>query len=355
MMHAHSPAELGYRMPAEWEPHHATWLAWPHNHETWPQRLVEVQNIYLQMMAALMPHEQVHLLINDEGMAKHVAQQLVDHHLNADQLKPHLCPTVDAWLRDSGPTFLTPADHHNTLTPALIDWQFNAWGNKYPEMLSDNHVPQHLAEMLQFHRFEPSMVLEGGAIDVNGLGSCLTTEQCLLNPNRNPGLTRSDIERYLSHFLAVRHVIWLGEGIAGDDTDGHVDDIARFVNPRTVVCALTDDPDDINYTALQDNYRRLQVSTDQNGRPLQVIALPMPGPLWADDDPLPASYANFYVANGVVLVPTYQHPNDRLALDILQGVFPRRRVAGIPCEPLVWGLGAIHCVTQQQPAQSSIA
>jgi agmatine deiminase len=353
MTHANSPAELGYRMPAEWEPHSATWLAWPHNQETWPQRLVQVQTIYLQMMAALLPHEQVHLLINDDGMAAQVAQQIAGHGLNTDHLMLHLCPTVDAWLRDSGPTFLTPAGTQNAPAPALVDWQFNVWGNKYPEMLSDNHLPQQLAEMLQIQRFEPAIVLEGGSIDVNGLGSCLTTEQCLLNPNRNPNLTRSDIERYLYDFLRVRQVIWLGEGIAGDDTDGHVDDIARFVNPGTVVCALTDDPHDVNYTALQDNYRRLQVTTDQNGRPLQVIALPMPGPLWADDEPLPASYANFYIANGVVLVPTYQHPNDRLALDVLRRVFPQRRVFGIPCEPLVWGLGSLHCVTQQQPAHPS--
>jgi agmatine deiminase len=342
-------------MAAEWEPHSATWLAWPHNHATWPQHLVQVKTIYLQMMAALLPHEQVHLLINDDGMAAQVAQQIAAHRLNTDHLILHLCPTVDAWLRDIGPTFLTPVDTQNAPAPALIDWQFNAWGNKYPEMLSDNHLSQRLAEMLQIQRFEPAIVLEGGSIDVNGVGSCLTTEQCLLNPNRNPNLTRSDIERYLYNFLTVRHVIWLGEGIAGDDTDGHVDDIARFVDPSTVVCALTDDPHDVNYAVLQDNYRRLQATTDQNGRPLQVITLPMPGPLWADDEPLPASYANFYIANGVVLVPTYQHPNDHLALDVLQRVFPQRRVVGIPCEPLVWGLGAIHCVTQQQPAQPSAA
>jgi agmatine deiminase len=337
-------------MPAEWEPHAATWLAWPHNEETWPQRLAQVEGIYLQMMAALLPHERVHLLVNDNATANRVAQQVAAPVSHVNQLVLHRCPTVDAWLRDSGPTFLTPT--HTGMSPAtaLVDWQFNAWGNKYPELISDNQLPRRLAELLALQRFDPGIILEGGSIDVNGLGSCLTTEQCLRNPNRNPHLSQADIERYLHDYLAVRHVIWLGEGIAGDDTDGHVDDVARFVNPTTVVCALTDDPLDINYTVLQENFRRLQAATDQDGHPLQVIPLPMPGPLWADDDPLPASYANFYIANGVVLVPTYQHCNDQLALDVLQRLFPQRQIIGIPCESLVWGLGAIHCVTQQQPA-----
>lgn len=345
-----TPASLGYRMPAEWERHAATWLAWPHNEETWGQRLPQVRAIYLQMMAALLPHEQVHLLVNDDATANQVAQQVaaLTSHMNHLILYP--CPTIDAWLRDSGPTFLVPPPANAAPALALVDWQFNAWGNKYPELAGDNHLPRWLAECLNLQRFDAGIVLEGGSIDVNGLGSCLTSEQCLLNRNRNPHLSQAGIERYLHDFLNVRHVIWLGEGIAGDDTDGHVDDVARFVDPTTVVCALTDDPQDINYAALQDNFRRLQAATDQDGRPLQVIPLPMPGPLRADDGSLPASYANFYIANGVVLVPVYRHPNDQLALDILQRVFPQRRIVAIPCEPLVWGLGAIHCVTQQQPA-----
>jgi agmatine deiminase len=345
-----TPAALGYRMPAEWEPHAATWLAWPHNEETWPQCLPQVQAIFLQMMAALLRHEQVHLLVNDDGTAERVRQQVATLTPHVSRLITHPCPTADAWLRDSGPTFLVPTPGSAVSTSALVDWQFNAWGNKYPELISDNRLPQYLAKLLNVHRFEPGIVLEGGSIDVNGQGTCLTSTQCLLNANRNPHLSQADIERYLRDFLAVRHVIWLGEGIAGDDTDGHIDDIARFVNPSTVVCALTDDPQDSNYAVLQDNFRRLQAATDQDGRPLQVIALPMPGPLWAEDDLLPASYANFYIANGVVLVPTYQHHNDQIALDVLQRVFPQRRIIGLPCASLVWGLGAIHCVTQQQPA-----
>ena len=221
------------------------------------------------------------------------------------------------------------------------------------DLLPDNDLPRQITAFLQVPRFAPGIVLEGGSIDVNGRGSCLTTEQCLLNPNRNPDLQRTDIERYLRAYLGVHRVIWLGQGIAGDDTDGHVDDMARFVNPMTVVCGLEDDPQDPNYAALQENYRRLQAATDQDGHALHIIPLPMPGHVGPAAARLPASYANFYIANGIVLVPIYNHPNDQKALAILQDVFPDRRVLGIPCEPLVWGLGAIHCVTQQQPAMPS--
>lgn len=348
-MSANAPAALGYRMPAEWEPHAATWLAWPHNRDTWPHQLAQVQAIYVQLIAALQGQETVNLLVNDAATAAQVRRLLATHGLQDNHVVLHQHPTVDAWLRDSGPTFLTPAA--GTARPlALVDWRFTAWGGKYPEMLADDDLPRQLADWLGLLRFQPGIALEGGAIDVNGRGTCLTTEQCLLHANRNPQLRRADLERCLHDSLGTRHIIWLGEGIAGDDTDGHVDDIARFVNPTTVVCALTTDPQDANYTALQDNYRRLQAATDQDGRPLQVLPLPMPGPVWADDAPLPASYANFYIGNGVVLVPTYDDPQDQVALAVLQGAFPDRRVLGIPCTPLVWGLGAIHCITQQQPA-----
>jgi agmatine deiminase len=348
-MAANTPAAMGYRMPAEWEPHAATWLAWPHNRDTWPHQLAQVQAIYIQLIAALQSQETVHLLVNDAATATQVRQLLATHGLEAGNVVLHQYPTVDAWLRDSGPTFLTPS--LGTARPlALVDWRFTAWGGKYPEMLVDDDLPRQLADWLGLPRFRPGIALEGGAIDVNGQGTCLTTEQCLLQARRNPHLQRTDLERALHDYLGTRHVIWLGEGIAGDDTDGHVDDIVRFVNPTTVVCALSTDPQDVNYAALHDNYQRLQAATDQDGRPLQVLPLPMPDPVWADAAPLPASYANFYIGNGVVLVPTYDDPQDQVALAVLQGVFPTRRVIGIPCTPLVWGLGAIHCITQQQPA-----
>ena len=347
-MPSDTPAARGYRMPAEWEPHAATWLAWPHNQDTWPHQLEQVQSLYLRMMIALQAQEEVHVLINDADTGASLMHRLSTHGLSHSQIVLHLCPTVDAWLRDSGPIFLT-ATSPGTLPPALIDWRFNAWGNKYPEMLVDDALPQHIATLLGLLCFQSDMVLEGGSIDVNGHGSCLTTEQCLRHANRNPQFEGVDIERYLHDYLNVQQVIWLGEGIAGDDTDGHVDDIARFVNPTTVVCALTDDPQDANYAALQDNHQRLQAAVDQNGQRLRVVPLPMPAPVWAQGEPLPASYANFYIANGVVLVPFYDCPQDEVALQTLQEVFPTRRVIGLPCAPLVWGLGAIHCVTQQQP------
>jgi agmatine deiminase len=346
-MPRNTPAAQGYRMPAEWEPHAATWLAWPHNRDTWPDQLDQVQAIYVQLIAALQACETVYVLVHDAATAAHVRQVLATQDVPLQHVIIHLYPTVDAWLRDSGPMFVTSQGDRRL---ALVDWRFTAWGGKYPEMLPDDALPQHIATHFDLPRFAPGVALEGGAIDLNGQGSCLTTEQCLLNTNRNPHLQRADIEHYLYDYLGVRHTIWLGEGIAGDDTDGHIDDIARFVAPDTVVCARADDPQDTNYAVLHDNYRRLQAATDQDGQALRLIALPMPGPVGPADAPLPASYANFYIANGVVLVPTYDHPNDAVALDILQKVFLHRRVIGIPCEPLVWGLGAIHCITQQQPA-----
>lgn len=343
-----TPDTLGYHMPAEWEPHAATWLAWPHNVETWPAQLSQVQAIYLQLIEALQASETVHLLVNDAATATHVWTALEQRSIQSSQVVLHIYPTVDAWLRDSGPIFVTSVS--NSIAPlATVDWQYTAWGGKYPEMLPDNAIPQYIATKLNLLRFEPNIVLEGGSIDVNGLGTCLTTAQCLLHPNRNPHLQQLDIERYLHDYLGVRHTIWLGEGIAGDDTDGHIDDMARFVGPRTVVCALTDDPDDMNYAVLQENYHRLCAAQDQDGHALEVIPLPMPGRIGPATEPLPASYANFYIGNRVVLVPVYHHPNDAVALDTLRDLFPTRRVVGIACEPLVEGLGAIHCITQQQP------
>ena len=344
-----TPAAHGYSMPAEWQRHTATWLAWPHNRDTWPHQLAEVQAIYGQIIAALHGHEIVKLLVNDADMAAQALYVLQEQRVPTEHVKLHHYPTADAWLRDSGPTFLT-ATTDATPCLALVDWQFNAWGGKYPELRVDDALPGWLANVYGLPYYRPNIVLEGGSIDVNGRGSCLTTEQCLLHPNRNPHLQRAELERYLQDYLGVRHVIWLGEGIAGDDTDGHVDDIVRFVDPTTVVCALTDDPHDVNYAILQDNYHRLQTATDQDGQPLRVVPLPLPHPVLAEHQPLPASYANFYIANGVVLVPTYDCPQDQQALELLQTLFPQRRIIGIPCTPLVWGLGAIHCITQQQPA-----
>jgi agmatine deiminase len=341
-------ASLGYRMPAEWEPHAATWLAWPHNEDTWPRRLPQVREIFLAMTEALHQDEMVHLLVDDAAAAEQVGRLMQARGIDAGSVSLHEIPTADAWLRDSGPIFLTGAAPQPPL--AASAWRFNAWGGKYDDLQADAGLSQRIASCLGVPCFEPGIVLEGGAIDVNGSGACLTTEQCLLHPNRNPELPRADIERHLGDTLGVCHVIWLGRGIVGDDTDGHVDDVARFVGPSTVVCALETDPQDANFAPLQDNFRRLQAATDGRGRPLDVVPLPMPGRVGSPQERLPASYANFYIGNGVVLVPTYDHPDDDRALGILRDLLPGRRVVGISCEPLVWGRGAIHCVTQQQPA-----
>ncbi|HEY2988796.1 MAG TPA: agmatine deiminase family protein [Candidatus Binatia bacterium] len=341
-----SPKQLGYRMPAEWEPHEATWLAWPNNRETWPEQLEDVRNIWVEMAHALAPAEKVHLLVNDEREQNDAAERLARAGARLDNVSFHRIPTVDVWMRDYGPTFVTRRNNDAPL--ALNDWIFDGWG-KYESYRQDDGVTKIIARVLGVPAFEHEIVLEGGSIDVNGRGTCLTTEQCLLNPNRNPHLTRRQIEKVLEASLGVRHVVWLGEGIAGDDTDGHIDDIARFVNPTTVVCAIEDDPKDENYAPLKENYERLQAARDQDGGKLTIVPLPMPGKLAYNGARLPASYANFYLANEVILVPIYDHPNDRAALGVLAELFPDRRVIGMPSAPLVIGLGATHCVTQQQP------
>jgi agmatine deiminase len=344
-----TPASLGFYMPAEWRPHAATWLTWPKDPETWPERVPHVEEIYLRMMAALTPHETVNLLVDDEATEQAVRQRCAFPGL--ENLRFHRIPTVDSWIRDYGPNFVV--DDKGAI--AFNDWIFNAWGNKYESLKRDDGVPRLLEPELQMRRFAPGIVLEGGAIDVNGAGCVLTTEQCLLNPNRNPQLTSEEIEDYLKQYLGVSKVLWLGEGIVGDDTDGHIDDIARFVAPDVIVCTVEEDPEDANYELLQDNLDRLRSMTGADGGPFEIVTLPMPGIVGGsstdtrDLDRLPASYANFYIANNVVLAPVFGHANDARAVETLQRVFPTRRVVPINCEPLVWGMGTIHCVTQQQP------
>ncbi|MDQ1728281.1 MAG: agmatine deiminase [Pyrinomonadaceae bacterium] len=343
------PAELGFYMPAEWRRHRATWLTWPKDPETWPERIPQVEEIYLQMMAALAPHEIVNLLVDDEETERLVKARC--NFAGAENIRCYRMPTVDSWIRDYGPNFLV----NESGGLAFNDWIFNAWGNKYEALKHDDSVPARLERLLGVPRFQPGIVMEGGSIEVNGAGCVLTTEQCLLNSNRNPDLNRHEIEQHLKNFLGIAKVLWLGEGIVGDDTDGHIDDIARFVAPEVIVCAVEDDPEDANYELLQDNLRRLRALTDAQDRAFELVTLPMPGVVGGAStdrrnlDRLPASYANFYIANNVVLAPIFGHANDAPALEILRGLFPKRRVVGINCEPLVWGMGTIHCVTQQQP------
>src|SRR5262245_3969006 len=346
-----TPRSLSYSMPAEWMPHRATWLAWPHNRETWPNQLETVREVWVQIIRTLALNEQVVLLVNDDQTEQDVVLRLKNVGAVMKNTLILKIPTVDVWMRDYGPTFLTRKDSENPL--ALNDWIFNGWGKKYPSYEDDDRVAKDMASLLKIPVFNHSVVLEGGSIEVNGAGTCLTTTQCLLNKNRNPNMSRGEIEQFLKNALGVSHLIWLAEGIVGDDTDGHIDDIARFINPTTVVCILETNPKDENYTPLQENYERLKGARDQDGNLLSVVTLPCPAPLHHEGTRVPASYANFYIANEVVLVPVFDDPNDGQALGVLQELFPERLVVGLPCKALVAGLGAIHCVTQQEPRISA--
>ncbi len=333
-------------MPAEWAPHEATWLPWPHNRETWPTQLRAVQEVWLEMIRSLSHNERVNLLIHDERIQRDVKLRLEGAGTAMGNVVFYDIPTVDAWMRDYGPTFIT-RKQENPL--ALNDWVFNGWGGKYESYEQDDIVAKEIAARTHLSVFAHRVVLEGGSIDVNGRGTCLTTEECLLNLNRNPHMSRVQIEQFLKDSLGVSHILWLGKGIVGDDTDGHVDDIARFVNPTTVVCSVEENRRDENYAVLHENYERLQGATDQDGRKLSVVALPCPHPVYCEGLRLPASYANFYIANGIVLAPVFEDINDGKAMGILKELFPDREVIGLSCTSVVAGLGAIHCVTQQQP------
>jgi agmatine deiminase len=343
-----TPAELGYRMPAEWEPHRGTWLSWPHKQASWPGKFPPVPAIFARMVRHLADHEEVHINVAGPALEEEVRRLLADTGGDTGNVFFHYHPTNDAWCRDHGPIFIQ-RQIGSTVEEAVVDWGFNAWGGKYPPYDLDDLIPTRIAEELGLPVFHPGIIMEGGSIDVNGRGTLLTTEACLLNPNRNPELGRADIEDCLRGYLGVSHILWLGEGIAGDDTDGHVDDLTRFVDATTVVTVVEEDPADENYEPLQANLERLHGMTDQEGRALRVVTLPMPRALWHEGQRLPASYANFYIANRVVLLPTYDPARDVEAIATLQQLFPDREVIGIDSTDLVWGLGAFHCVTQQWP------
>jgi len=287
----------------------------------------------------------VRIVVHDKAHEEEVRRLLAaSKKICRDRVFLHRFGCNECWCRDHGPIFVVRKSKI-----AVLDWRYNAWGGKYPPWSLDDAIRRRAAQTLGLPLISPGMVLEGGSIDVNGRGTLLTTESVMLNKNRNPRLTRRQIEQRLRDYLGVSNILWLGDGIAGDDTDGHVDDITRFVGPRTVVTCVEDDPADENCAPLRENLKRLRAMRDQDGRPLRVIELPMPGRLEGRGQRLPASYANFYIANGVVLVPVYSHRNDKRALAILRRCFPKRRVIGVECTDLVWGLGALHCVTQQQP------
>src|SRR5947207_854585 len=340
-----TPAALGYRMPAEWEPQAATWFSWPRREGiSFPDSFDRVLPALRAMVEALIESEQV--CINVGNNAHEAEARAVLRGLSMERVTFYRIPTNEPWCRDHGPIFLT-----RDLDPrlAIVDWDYNAWGGKYPPCDLDEVVPTHIAQILELPVFYPRMILEGGSIDVNGASALLTTESCLLNKNRNPHLGRAEIEQRLRDYLGVQEILWLGEGIEGDDTDGHIDDLARFVSESTVVAAVEENRKDENYGSLQENLARLR-ETRIGNRKIGIITLPMPKKIVRENLRLPASYANFYIANSCVLLPTFADPNDEIASSILQKLFPDRRVIGIDCRELIWGLGTFHCLTQQQPA-----
>ena len=362
-MLSQTPAALGYRMPAEWEPHAATWLSWPRREGiSFPESFDRVLPALRAMVEALIKSEQV--CINVCNGAHEAEAREVLRGLPLERITFYRVPTDEPWCRDHGPIFLTRDDRWSRLAsepegavqregapaPFVVgDWDYNAWGNKYPPFDLDEVVPTRVAEILKLPVSYPRMILEGGSIDVNGSGALLTTESCLLNMNRNPNLSRGEIEQRLRDYLGVRDILWLGDGIAGDDTDGHIDDLARFVTEQTVVAVVEENRDDENYEPLRENLARLR-EMKIGHRNLEIITLPMPKKMIREGLRLPASYANFYIANTCVLMPTFADPNDEAALSVLRECFPDRRVIGIDCRELIWGLGTFHCLTQQQPA-----
>lgn len=344
-MEKNTPKNLGFSMPAEWEKHSAVWLSWPHDTTSFPH-LKETEESCALFIKEISTSEKVELQVLNEVMLDHVSELLEKKNVDMSQVTFHPANYADIWFRDYGPTFVT---NKETKELAIAKWTFNAWGNKYEILLKDNEIPYAMNAEMKLPMFEAGIVMEGGSIEVNGKGTLMTTEQCLLNKNRNPNLSREDIEKYLSDYLGVRHFIWLKEGIEGDDTDGHIDDIARFVNETTVLCAYEENTASPDHAILKENFEILQKSTDQDGNPLTVIKLPTPGKILAHVEPLPASYANFYIGNTKVLVPTFGTENDQKALEIIQSVFPDRKVVGIDATYLVYGFGTFHCMSQQQP------
>ena len=346
-------------MPAEWRRHRATWIAWPHNRTDWPGKLEPVRWWYVELIRHLAAVEKVAICFRSSVESRQAMARLEKAGITRDRIEPHFVQTNRCWVRDSGGTFVLsrgPTGGRPSLT--LLDWRFNAWA-RYDDWSSDDAIPAYIAAALRLHRLTPRVspggrriVLEGGSIDVNGAGVALATEQCLLDQTvqpRNPGLGRAGTEEILRAYLGIDTVIWLGTGIAGDDTHGHVDAIARFVAPRTVVAAIEPDKSDANSRPLADNFARLQAAR-VGGRALTVIPMPMPSPLWFGGRRLPASYLNFYVANDLVLVPTYNDPADRVALGMLADLFPTREIIGLHAVDLILGLGGVHCVTLQEPA-----
>jgi agmatine deiminase len=341
-----TPKELGYYFPAEFAPHVATWLSWPHKEASWPGKIHTIYAPYAQFIKELTKGEKVCINVADEAMKTFALQHLSEAGVNLDKVEFYFHPTNDAWCRDHGPAFLVNGKGGKV----IVDWGYNAWGDKYPPYDLDDVIPTLIAQKLGLKVFHPGIVMEGGSVEFNGAGTLMTSTSCLLNPNRNPTLDKSQITEYLVNYYGVEQVLWVDEGIVGDDTDGHIDDTVRFVNADTVLTVVEENKNDDNYGLLQHNLKQLKGMRLLNGKQLNIIELPMPEEVIYEDQRLPASYANFYIANRSVIVPTFRSRRDDRALQIIQECFPDREVVGIDSTDIIWGLGSFHCLSQQEPA-----
>lgn len=342
-----TPSSLGYYFPAEFAPHTATWLSWPHKEASWPGKIHTIFPRYAEFIKYLSFSERVCINVRDEAMKQFALEQITAAGADLSKVSFYFHPTNDAWCRDHGPAFLiNPAAEQKKV---VVDWNYNAWGGKYPPFDLDDVIPTLIAEKLGLPVYYPGIIMEGGSVDFNGKGTLMTSKQCLLNENRNPHLNQAQIEQYLMDYYGVQQVLWVDEGIIGDDTDGHIDDTVRFVNEDTVITVVEEDPSDENYGILQQNLKQLKEMRLLNGKPLNIVELPMPDPVIWEDQRLPASYGNFYICNKYVIVPTFRQAKDDKVCRIIQECFPKHEVVGIDSTDIIWGLGSFHCLSQQEP------
>ncbi len=342
-----TPKSLGYYFPAEFAPHNATWLSWPHKEASWPGKINAIFPSYVAFIKTLTRFEMVNINVVDDAMQQRATAMLQVAGVDMSKVGFFLHPTNDAWCRDHGPAFLL--NKTDSSKKAIVDWNYNAWGNKYPPFDLDDVIPTLIGMQLGLPVFNPGIIMEGGSVDFNGAGTVITSTACLLNPNRNPELSQAEIEQYLMDYYGQEQVLWVDEGIIGDDTDGHIDDTVRFVNEDTVLTVVEENTSDDNYALLQRNLKQLKSMRLLNGKQLNIVALPMPDPVIWEEQMLPASYANFYIANNQVVVPTFRADKDDKALQIIQSCFPDREIVGIDSTDIIWGLGSFHCLSQQEP------
>ncbi len=346
-MNEMTPREAGYFFPAEWAPHVATWLSWPHNPETWPGKIDTIYPSYALFVKTLTAGEFVHINVADEVMEQSARAILLTHDVNLNRVKFFHHPTNDAWCRDHGPAFLiNPTLEQKKV---IVDWHHNAWGGKYPPYDLDDVIPTLIGDAYDIPVYHPDIIMEGGSVDFNGAGTLITSTSCLLNPNRNPHLSKREIEQYLIDYYCVEQILWVDEGIIGDDTDGHIDDTVRFFNEDSVITVIEHDKADENYSLLKNNLKQLKAMRLPDDRPLNIVELPMPKAIYYQGQRLPASYANFYISNKHVIMPTFRSKRDEEAMRVLADCFPDREVTGIDSTDIIWGLGSFHCLSQQEP------